>query len=106
MGGVGGEEEGDFPCTRDLQITSRSEERRSVFISSPQMSRRKAYSNTEFPLPTPEIDPGTFSFRVSTTELMRFLNVKSCFLGKIRKNDQFSVFPDSHFDSFYPTNLV
>ena len=37
--------------------------RHTVFMSSLQMTRKKACSDTEFPLPMPGIDPGNFRFR-------------------------------------------
>ena len=38
---------GDFPCTRDIQLTSRSEGRCTYLASSLQMTLEKACSDTE-----------------------------------------------------------
>ena len=61
----------------------RSEVRRTVFMSSLQMARRKKCSDTESPMPTSGVDPGTFSSRGGslTTELLRFKKGE-IFLGR------------------------
>ena len=61
--GISNSEKDDFPFTRGRQLTSWSEGRRTVFMSSLQMTRRKVYSDTEFSSPMPGIDPRTSSSR-------------------------------------------
>ena len=65
---------GDFPCTGDIQLTSRSEGRCTYLASSLQMTLEKVCSVTEIFSPRAGIEPGTSSTRGKclTTELPRF----------------------------------
>ena len=61
----------NFPCTGDIQLTSRSEGRCTYLVSSLQMALENLCSDTEFSSPRAGIEPIAQEASAKTTELPR-----------------------------------